>query len=161
MRRIKGTFKAQIIRNGKVIDEFEFSNMVVREGRNFLLKVGISNEASQTNWYVGLIGADVTIADTDTASSALGTGGSYQEVTAYDETARPQYQSTFSDNKVTNQDNQATFNINDSVTVYGAFVTSTSGKNDNTGVLLCAGKFDSAKNLSSGDVLNIVYSIYS
>jgi len=158
---LRGKFSVEIIKEGKVIDIIEFNNVVTIEGRNHLLKVGVSQEASATNWYMGLIGADITPAESDTASSALGTGGTYQEITAYDETNRPQYVSAFENNAVSNEDNQATFTINDSVTAYGAFITSTAPKNDNSGVLLCAGKFSSAKSLSSGDILKVVYTISS
>ena len=158
---LRGKFSVEIVREGKIIGTIEFDNVVTIEGRDHLLKVGVSQEASATNWYMGLIGADITPSENDTASSALGTGGTYQEVTDYDETDRPQYVNTFSSHAVSNEDNQATFTINNSVTVYGVFITSTATKNDNTGVLLCAGRFTSAKSLSSGDVLNVIYTISS
>ena len=161
MPELKGKFYVEIIRKGKVIDAFEVENVVTIEGRNQLLKVGVSQEASASNWYLGLIGANVTPSENDTASSALGTGGSYSEITQYDETTRRQYQCAFSNNAVSNSANPATFTINASVTAYGAFITNTATKNDNTGVLLCAGRFASAKTLDDDDVLNVVYTISS
>lgn len=158
---IQGKFIVEIIRNGKVIEREEVPNVVTIEGKNYLMKLGISNQETSKSWYVGLIGANVTPSEADTASSALGTTGSYQEITAYSETTRPSYNASFSNNAVSNSSSPASFTISSSVTAYGAFITSTNTKQDNNGILLCASKFATAKNLDANDVINITYTISS
>jgi len=159
----KGKFIVEVVRNGRVIDRLEFNNVVTIEGRNHLLKVGVSQEVAAGAWYMGLIGADVTPTENDTAASALGATGTYAELYDYSESDRPQFVNAFGTNAVSNEANPATFTISATVTinVYGVFITSTSTKGDTTGVLLCAGRFSVAKALTSGDVLNVVYTISS
>ncbi len=159
---LRGTFIVEIIRDGKVIDVFKFRNTVTKEGKNYLLQAGITGGVAPiTSWYVGLIGADVVPAETDTASTALGALGTYGEIVDYDELERPAYTAAYSTDQVSNGASPATFSINAAVTAYGAFITSTATKQDNTGILLAAGRFASAKALSAGDTITITYTISS
>lgn len=159
--QIQGKFIIEVIRDGKVISKEEVPNVVTIEGRNYFLKVGITGDENRANFYVGLIGANVTPTENDTASSNLGSSGSYQEIQSYSQTTRPAYQGVFSNNTVSNVANPAQFSINASVTAYGAFIVSNNTKGSNSGILLCAGRFASAKSLNNGDTINITYSIAS
>ncbi len=157
-----GKFIIEIKRKDGTVETIEFHNVVTKEGKNYLMQAGITGTQSPiTSWYVGLIGADVTPTEDDTASTALGSTGTYGEIIGYDETARPAYNGQYSAGQVGNGASPATFTINADTTAYGAFITSTSTKQDNTGILLAAGRFSSAKALSAGDSISITYVISS
>lgn len=157
--KVKGRYLIEIIRDGKVIDREEVENVVTVEGRTYLLKAGVSGEQTPVSFYVGLIGADITPQETDTASTALGSTGSYGEVVSYNETDRPIYRAVASSASVSNAANPAQFTISANTTVYGAFITSTSAKQSNSGILLCAARFASPKTLAVNDVISITYAI--
>ncbi len=165
MLDLKGRYVVEIKRANGEVEVIEFDNVVTKEGKNYLLKAGVlGNETPITNWYIGLIGANVTPTENDKASTALGTNGSYSEVTAYTETARLAYAATFDaqNNRLINSANPATFTINaNNTTIYGAFIVSSQAKQANTGILLSAGVFTSAKTLGVDDQINITYVIYS
>lgn len=160
---LSGKFVCEIYdKDGNLKETFECPNVVTKEGKMYMLQAGVSNETSAiTNWYVGLIGADVTPSENDTASSALGTSGSYQEITAYLGTTRPTYSAEGDtvNRNVSNNNNPASFEATSSFTTYGAFITSTSAKQSNSGRLLCAGRFSISKSLSSGEILVVKYTI--
>lgn len=160
---MKGKFLVEIRRKDGTIEYDEFHNVVTNEGRVYLMKCGISNEASQiTAWYLGLIGANVTPSVNDTASTALGTGGTYSEITNYSQTSRPSFTCAYTSNpthQVNNYNSVAEFSFTGTATIYGAFVVSSSTKQSSSGVLLAAGRLSSPKSMSSGDVIAIKYAI--
>lgn len=163
MLDVKGKFIIEIRRKDGTVEVEEFDNTVTNEGKVYLLKCGVSNQASQiTSWYVGIFGNNVTPSASDTASTALGSSGTYGEITAYSETTRPQFNASYFDTPTPNINNYASiaeFTISGSITARGAFIVSSSVKNSTSGVLMCAGRLASDKPLSSGDVLGIKYSI--
>lgn len=163
MFKLQGKFYVEIKRNGIVIDVIEVPNVVMNDFKAYLLRCGLSNEATPiSTWYVGLIGANYTPQASDTASDALGSSGYYQEVTNYSETTRPAYNGQYTTTPVkmiTNANNPATFTISGNVTVYGVFIVSSSSKLASTGILAAASKFSSSKSLSADDVLSVRYSI--
>lgn len=160
---LKGRFKAVIHRADGTEEELEFSNIVVREGKNYLLRAGIVNEISPiTSWYVGLIGTNYTPQATDTASTALGASGSYNEITSYNPASRPAYVGAFVASptaKITNTANQAVFTFTSSTTVYGVFICSNSTKGSSSGTLFCAGLFSSARSVQANDGLSVTYEV--
>lgn len=159
---LKGTYVVECYRNGEKIWEETISNVVTKEGKNHMLKVAISKEENAvTNWYIGLIGGNVTPSENDTAQTVLGATGTYQEVQAYVATARPVYQCSFQANGVNNSNNPATFQFNANVTVYGVFIVSNSAKGSNSGILLSAGRFGSPKSFNIDDTLVVYYYINS
>lgn len=159
--QLKGSYVVECFRNGEKIWEECFSNVVTVEGRNNLLQVGIAKTEVPANWYVGLIGNDVTPTENDTASAVLGASGSYGEITSYTSQERLAYTATFGGNSVSNASSPASFVFNANETVYGVFIASSSTKGSNSGVLLSAGRFGSPKNVANGDVLAITYIISS
>lgn len=158
---MEGFFLVEIKRKTGETEKLVFPNVVTREGKNHLLKVGVSGEDSVNTWYMGLIGANITPSETDTASTALGSGGSYSEVTSYSPTGRPQYYSQYSNNAVSNANQPCAFVATADITVYGVFLVSNSTKGSSSGILLSAGVFSSAKSLSADDTLTVTYTISS
>lgn len=159
---LKGTYVVECYRNGEKIWEERVDNVVTKEGKNHMLKVAISKEENPVaGWYVGLIGANVTPSENDTAQSALGASGTYQEFTAYEGGVRPTFQCAFQGAGVNNTANPATFQFSVNATVYGVFIVSNSTKGSNQGILLSAARFGSPRQFSQGDALVVYYYINS
>jgi len=101
-------------------------------------------------WMVGLKGAG-TIAAADTMASHAG----WAEITAYSQTARPNLVlGTVASGSVDNSGSVAVFSINGTATVAGAFLCNLSNKLA-TGLLYGAGDFGTARDVLSGDTLNV------
>lgn len=158
-----GKFIVEIKRKDGSVEVEEISNIVTNEGKVYLLRSGVSGETSAiSTWYMGLIGANTTPSATDTASTALGSSGTYQEITAYTSSTRVQYQSAYTITptpQINNNQNPCEFTFNSSVTVYGVFIVSSGTKGSNTGTLFCAGLFSSAKSMSNGESISVKYAI--
>lgn len=160
---LSGKFICEIYdRDGNLKESFEIPNVVTKEGKFYLLRAGVVGDISATyQWYMGLIGADVTPSENDTASSALGSSGNYQELTNYSATTRVLYNvvSDANSRSISNVANPASFDATATITVYGVFISSSSTKLSNSGVLLCAGRFTTPKQIASGESLIVRYTI--
>lgn len=139
----------------------EESNLVVNVGLQYMAGVALTSTAQITTWYIGLYGAGAsnTPAATDTAASHVG----WTEVTPYSNATRPAATFTAATNAnpsvVTNSGSAASFTINASSTVGGAFLISNSTKGGTTGTLFSAADFQSPgdRSVVSGDTLNVTY----
>lgn len=101
-------------------------------------------------WFVGLKGAG-TIAAADTMASHAG----WSEITAYSQTTRPALVlGSVASGSVDNSASVAVFSINGTATVAGAFVCNLANKLG-TGLLYGAGDFATARDVFSGDTLNV------
>lgn len=131
----------------------EFKNLVTNEGLNHLLDVTLSAATQNTTWYVGLTDGTPTAAAGDTMSSHAG----WTEVTAYSEGVRQTWtDGGVSGQSVDNSASKASYSINGTTTVGGAFLTSNSTKSGTTGVLYAVGAFSGGdKSLGSGDTLQV------
>lgn len=69
---VVGIFHAKHLRDGKVIWENEFPNLVVNVGKNYLLESGLKTAPTITGPYMGLVSATPTIAAGDTMASHAG-----------------------------------------------------------------------------------------
>ena len=129
--------------------------MIPTEGLNYKNDVVYGVEA-QTPVYIGLFSENYTPVLTDTGAT-FPTAAT--ETSAYDEATRQLFQANASVAGVTdNAGHVATFSMNAEVTVYGAFLVTTSGKGNTAGKLLSAVKFTTPKTLFAGDVLEVPYS---
>jgi hypothetical protein len=114
-------------------------------------------------WYIGLYGAAASNnpAAGDTASSHLG----WTEITPYSNATRPTCTfgtpTTANPSVATNSASPASFTINATATVGGAFLISNSTKGGTTGTLYSASDFTSPgdRSVVSGDTLNVTYSL--
>ena len=139
----------------------EESNLVVNVGLQYMAGVALTSTAQITTWYIGLYGAGAsnTPAAGDTAASHAG----WTEVTPYSNATRPAATFTAATNAnpsvVTNSGSAASFTINASSTVGGAFLISNSTKGGTTGTLFSAADFQSPgdRSVVSGDTLNVTY----
>lgn len=140
-----------------VFDE-SVTNLVVTEGRNYLLSVGFKGGSAVTTWYVALFSGNVTPQATWTASNF---NSQATEFTAYTSATRPTWTSgSVTSGVVDNYSERASFVINeDSQTVRGAALLSTSTKQGATGTLYAAAKFTNAKTLDSDETLDVGYRV--
>lgn len=152
---VGGVFKGQIIRGGKVIDEFEDHNLVVNEGLNHLLDVLFRGSTQVNPWYIGVFEGNYTpvagLTGATVASAAT-------ECTAYTASTRPEYvEAAASSQSTTNSANRASFVFNATKTIYGAFLVSTNTKGGSTGTLFSAARFSAAKAVENLDELLLTY----
>lgn len=152
-----GVWSGQIIRNGEVIDEFEYSNLIVNEGLNHALDVVLHGSTQVATWYIGVFEGNYTPVATVTAATITSAS---TECTAYDETTRVAYvEAAASSQSTTNSASKATFTFNATKTIYGAFLVSVSTKSGTTGTLLSAARFASSKAVADDDQLLLTYTI--
>jgi hypothetical protein len=136
-------------------------NLVVNEGLQYMAGTGLTSVSQITSWYLGLYGAGAsnTPAATDTMSSHIG----WTEIVPYSNATRVAATfvtaTTANPSVVTNAASPATFTINATATVGGAFLTSSSTKSGTTGTLFSAADFASPgdRSVVSGDILSVTY----
>ena len=135
-------------------------NLVVNVGLQYMAGTALTSTAQITTWYIGLYGAGASNAPAagDTMSSHAG----WTEVTPYSG-ARPTATFAAATNAnpsvVTNSASPASFSINATQTVGGAFLVSNSTAGGSTGTLFSAADFQSPgdRSVVSGDTLNVTY----
>lgn len=139
----------------------EKHNLVVNVGLQDMNTKYFSGSSYTAAWYIGLYGAGAsnTPAASDTMSSHIG----WTEVTAYSQATRPACTfgtaTTADPSVITNSASPATFSINGTTTVGGAFLTSDNTKSGTTGTLFSASDFQSPgdRSVVSGDTLTVTY----
>lgn len=152
---VRGKYCGQIIRAGKVIEEFEDDNLVVNEGLNALNDIMFHGSTQITTWYLGLFEGNYTPVATVTAATITSAS---TETTAYTSATRPEYVEAASSSQVTtNAASRGSFVFNASKTIYGAFLVSSSTKSGTGGTLFSASRFSSSKSVESGDELLLTY----
>jgi hypothetical protein len=112
-------------------------------------------------WYIGLYGAAASNnpAAGDTAASHAG----WTEIVPYSNATRPAATfgtaTTANPSVQTNSASPASFTINATATVGGAFLISNSTKSGTTGILFSASDFTAPgdRSVASGDTLNVTY----
>ena len=152
--RVRGLWSVRCLdRDGRVKWEDAFQNLVVNAGLDHLLDATLSAGTQITTWYVGLTDSSPTVAAGDTMASHAG----WAEDQNYSEAVRQ----TWSDGGVSSQsvDNsasKATFSMNGTTTVGGAFLTSNSTKGGTTGTLYAVGAFSEGnRSVVNGDTIEV------
>lgn len=150
-----GMFTVEHIRKGKLIDYEECKNLCVDEGLNSLLNVMFNGATQITTWYIGLFEGNYTPVAGVTAATIAAAA---TESTAYDESVRQTYvEAAASAKSITNSANKATFTMNATKTIYGAFLVSSSTKSGTSGTLFSAARFGASKSVADDDQLLITY----
>lgn len=150
-----GEYHGQLIRKGKVIDEWNDKNLVVYQGLNNMLGVFFNSQTQMNNWYLGLFEGNYTPVATDTGATIAANS---TESIAYTASTRQAWTpASPSSQSITNSAARASFTFNATKTIYGAFLISTSVKNDTTGQLFSAAQFATAKNVVNLDELLLTY----
>jgi hypothetical protein len=151
-------------RNGDLIHSQVGKNTFTTEGMARLLNVQFRAQATDAAIYVGIFKNNVTPALANTAAACLGAAGTYGECqdADYDSPAtnRPAYTMASTSTAVaTNTASKATFVMNASITVYGAFLASSQAKTATTGTLFCAKAFAASRAVIADDELAVTYQI--
>lgn len=131
-----------------------FSNLVTTAGKNDLLTQYLKGSAYTAAWFVGLIdnAGFTAINAADTAASHAG----WSESSAYSNGTRPALTlGTASAGSIDNSASKASYTINATATINGAFTITNSTKGGTTGTLYSAGSFGTPRSVISGDTLQV------
>jgi hypothetical protein len=160
----KGVYKIQCHdKDGNLKWEDAAPNLVVNGGLQDMNAKYFTGSAYTAAWYLGVYGAAASNnpAAGDTMSSHTG----WTEVTAYSQSTRPACTfgtpTTANPSVATNSASPATFSINATTTIGGAFLTSNNTKGGSTGTLYSAADFSSPgdRSVVSGDTLSVTYTL--
>ena len=143
--------------------EAKSKNLVVNVGLQDMNAKYFTGSAYTAAWYIGLYGAGAS--NTPAASDTMSSHAGWTEIVPYSNATRPVCTfgtpTTANPSVATNSASPASFNINATATVGGAFLTSSSTKSGTTGTLYSAADFGSPgdRSVANGDVLNVSYSL--
>lgn len=141
--------------------ETKSHNLVVNVGLQDMNTKYFSGSAYTAAWFIGLItgpGSGTTFSATDTISSKAWT-----ENTGYSNATRPSATfgtaTTADPSVISNSASPASFSINATSVIAGAFLVSNNTKGGTTGILFSASDFQSPgdRSVVSGDTLNVTY----
>ena len=157
-----GVFTLQCLdSDGNLKWESSLPNLVVNVGLQDMNTQYFKGSAYTAAWYIGLYGAAAsnTPAAGDTSASHAG----WTEVVPYSNATRPAATfgtaTTADPSVLSNTASPASYTINATATVGGAFLISNSTKSGTTGILFSASDFAAPgdRSVASGDTLNVTY----
>jgi hypothetical protein len=136
-------------------------NLVVNQGLQDMNAKYFTGSSYSATWYLGLYGAAAS--NNPTASDTAATHPGFTEIVPYSNATRPACTfgtpTTANPSVATNSASPASFTINATATVGGAFLISNNTKSGTTGVLFSASDFTSPgdRSVASGDTLSVTY----
>ena len=148
-------------KDGNLKWEAQSKNLVVNVGLQYMAGSALTSVTQITSWFLGLYGAGAS--NTPAAGDTMSSHAGWTEVVAYSNATRVAATfvtaTTANPSVVTNTASPATFNINGTTTVGGAFLTSGSAKSGTTGTLFSAADFGSPgdRSVVSSDTLSVTY----
>ena len=148
-------------KDGNLKWEAQSKNLVVNVGLAYMAGTALTSTTQITTWYLGLYGAGAS--NTPAAGDTMSSHAGWTEVVAYSNATRVAATfataTTANPSVVTNSASPATFNINGTTTVGGAFLTSGSAKGGTTGTLFSAADFGSPgdRSVVNSDTLSVTY----
>ena len=149
--------------DGKVKWTESVPNLVVNVGLAYMAGTALTNVAQVTSWFIGLYGAGAS--NTPAAADTMSSHAGWTEVVPYSNATRVACTfvtaTTANPSVATNTASPASFNINATSTVGGAFLTSGSAKSGTAGTLFSAVDFSAPgdRAVTSGDTLNVTYTM--
>ena len=157
-----GVFAIECIdKDGNLKWKAESKNLVVNQGLQTMNAVYFTSGTQITTWYIGLYGA--ASSNNPAAGDTMSSHAGWTEETGYSNANRPTATfatpTTADPSVVTNSASPASFSINGTATIGGAFLTSNNTKGGTTGTLFSAADFQSPgdRSVVSGDTLNVTY----
>ena len=157
-----GVFHIQCLdKDGNLKWEAESKNLVVNVGLQSMNAVYFSSGTQITAWYIGLYGAAAS--NNPAAGNTMSSHAGWTEETGYSNANRPTCTfgtaTTADPSVITNSASPASFSINATATIGGAFLTSSNTKGGTTGTLFSAADFQSPgdRSVVNGDTLNVTY----
>ena len=149
--------------DGKVKWTGAVPNLVVNVGLAYMAGTSLTSVAQITAWYIGLYGAGAS--NTPAAADTMSSHAGWTENVGYSNATRVACTfvtaTTANPSVATNSASPASFSINATSTVGGAFLTSGSAKSGTAGTLFSASDFTSPgdRSVVSGDTLNVTYTM--
>ena len=160
----KGVYKIQCHdAQGNLKWEDEAPNLVVNVGLQDMNAKYFTGSAYTAAWYIGLYGSGAT--NSPAAGDTMSSHAGWTEVVAYSQATRPACTfgtpTTANPSVATNSASPATFTINGTTTVGGAFLTSNSTKSGTTGTLYSAADFSAPgdRAVVAADTLSVTYTL--
>jgi len=148
-------------KDGNLKWEAQSKNLVVNVGLQYMAGSALTSVTQITSWFIGLYGAGAS--NTPAAGDTMSSHAGWTEVVAYSNATRVAATfataTTANPSVVTNSASPATFNINGTTTVGGAFLTSSNTKGGTTGTLFSAADFGSPgdRSVVNSDTLSVTY----
>lgn len=149
--------------DGNLKWEAEAPNLVVNGGLKDMNTQYFTGSSYTATWYLGLYGAAAS--NNPAAGDTMSSHAGWTEVTAYSQATRPACTfgtpTTANPSVATNSASPATFSINGTTTVGGAFLTSNNTKGGTSGILYSAADFSAPgdRSVVSGDTLTVTYTL--
>ena len=162
--KASGVYKIQCHdKDGNLKWEAESKNLVVNGGLQDMNAKYFTGSSYTAAWYLGLYGAGAS--NSPAASDTMSSHAGWTENTTYSNATRPActfgVPTTANPSVATNSASPASFSINGTTTVGGAFLVSNSTKGGSTGTLYSAADFSSPgdRSVVSGDTLTVTYTL--
>jgi hypothetical protein len=127
-------------------------NVCTDEGINYMLDVMFHGTAATGTWYVGLAGAG-----TKATGNTLASHAAWSEITTYTGNRKAYVETEASSKSLSNTGNLASFAIDDTATVAGAFICSV--ETGTEGKLFAVVDFAAPRGVASGDTLTVLYTL--
>lgn len=157
-----GRFKVECLdKDGNLKWTAESKNLVVNVGLQDMNTQYFKGATYTAAWYIGLYGAAST--NNPAAGDTMSSHAGWTEITGYSNANRPTATfgtaTTADPSVIDNSASPASFSINATNTIGGAFLTSNNTKGGTTGILFSAADFQSPgdRSVVSGDTLNVTY----
>ena len=157
-----GVFTVQCFdKDGNLKWQAEKHNLVVNVGLKDMNDKYFTGSGYTAAWYIGLYGA--ASSNNPAAGDTMASHAGWTEVTDYSQATRPAASfaaaTTADPSVITNSAAPATFSINGTTVVGGAFLTSDNTKGGTTGILFSASDFQSpgGRSVVNGDTLTVTY----
>ncbi len=130
-------------------------NIVVNVGLNDILDKYFKGSSYTAAWYVGIKGAGTAV-----AADTMASHSSWSELAGYSQAARPTLTlGSVASQSVDNSASKATFSINATATVAGAFIVTNNTKSGTSGTLYGVVDFGSSRSVISGDTLEVTVTL--
>jgi len=148
-------------KDGNLKWEAQSKNLVVNTGLAYMAGSALTSTTQVTSWFLGLYGAGAS--NTPAAGDTMASHAGWTEVVTYSNATRVAATfvaaTTANPSVVTNSASPATFNINGTTTIGGAFLTSGSAKSGTTGTLFSAADFGAPgdRSVVASDTLSVTY----
>jgi hypothetical protein len=139
----------------------EKTNLVVNVGLQDMVSKYFTGAAYTAAWYVGIYGAAAS--NNPASGNTMASHAGWTEIVAYSQAARPAAvfgtATTANPSVITTSASPATFSINGTTVVGGAFLASNNTKGGTAGLLFSAADFASPgdRSVVSGDTITVTY----
>ena len=149
-----GTYGYQQLRNGIIIAEENFTNLMTDEGVANLWDVTFGGTVASDPWYIGLI--DNSPAPTILTTDTLVAHSGWTEFTNYTGN-RQTWVDAPTASRTKGTTSVAAFPILGTAELYGMFIANVA--TGTAGLIFSEGAFDSTKPVINGDIINATFSV--